>query len=117
MDKKRLNQILDELISIVGERKMDVPINVVFSEACSFERGILAGESKFKTQSSQNSASSGKKEDSKPNESVTKEAEIILATPRQLNYIYQNGLDVNTQGLTKDEASKKIGEHKARKSQ
>ena len=92
--KQRVKEIMKELYEAhLDFRKetnemedIKLPYELLFSEACSCYRGEKVGNSKSKS----------------PNK--------ILATEKQKNFIYKNNMDVNTETLTKKEATQLIKE-------
>ena len=82
IDKKQLHEIIQDLIEVVGEKNLKVSNDIILEQACSYQRGLMASQSKSKSPvSSQSSASSGKKESE-----ITKKAEqpYFNITPRKL---------------------------------
>jgi hypothetical protein len=46
INKEQLKQIIEDLVSVSKETRGIVRDEIIFSEACSYQRGILAQESK-----------------------------------------------------------------------
>lgn len=95
--KNRIQEIGEILWNFCGTFNLKVSDDVFFKEVLTCYRG--------------EEASKGNKQYQKPSVKKVEEKEE-LATEPQKKYIYNNNLDVNTEGLTKKEATKLIGEHK-----
>jgi hypothetical protein len=99
MNKKRLHQIIKDLIEVAVESNLKIPHEVIFEQSCTYERGEIANENRFPCKPSQvgNSDSFGKKEPSNTSESDK-------PTIKQLDFFKRNKIKVNP-NLTKKEAT------------
>jgi hypothetical protein len=117
--KQRLNELLKILQDFCKENNLKVDDNTLFSETISTYRGEQVGKNRFNNNLSNLSGSKSNfsekevdgaknQRDEKPQQSSQKKP----ATKKQLYYIHQNNLDVNTENLTLEEAKAIIKEHK-----
>ena len=117
--KERLNELLKIIQDFCKENNLKVDDNTLFSETISTYRGEQVGKNRFNNNLSNLSGSksnfSEKEVDGAKNqrdEKPQQSSENKPATKKQLYYIHQNNLDVNTENLTLEEAKAIIKEHK-----
>jgi hypothetical protein len=90
MDKEKLKQIIKNLIEVRGEHRLEVSDEILFVQACSYERGSIANERKIEKEYRDNSP-----------------------TDKQLGFFRKNNIPIRSD-LTKQEAFNIISEIKAK---
>ncbi len=117
--KQRLNELLRILQDFCKENNLKIDDNTLFSETISTYRGEQVGKNRFNNNLSNLSGSksnfSEKEVDGAKNQrdnNPQQSSQNKPATKKQLYYIHQNNLDVNTENLTLNEAKAIIKEHK-----
>jgi len=69
MDKKRLSQIINDLVEVVGEKGFKVSNEVILEQACTYERGEIANQNKsnYTSQKQESNTNSAPASFNKPN--------------------------------------------------
>ncbi len=115
MEKKVLNQIIKDLVEVRGETSLKISDEVLFIQACTYERGEIANsKTPVKPSHVGKSGSPGKSGD--VNESdVPTQKQIKLATKKQLDYLHGLGVSIiGMDKLTTLEADKLIQENRGK---